>query len=211
MLRYGFILNQTDVHNSDWDAFQQQYQTLADFTGDDRFDAISSYFSTEDQPYLYHALTGQWEQDTWSLLAEGYYISNTGDGFANTSKGWYASWFYHLGRWTPYVVRGYYSNVTNKDANALLQDTLIDYPLGSLGPDVDLLRLGTLDGFRNFRSKQRSWSLGTRFDFHPDACLKVEVEYFEFLDGTTGLMIPQIGSDRPSDAILTSFTIDVVF
>ena len=211
LLRYGIMLNYTDVHNQQWLSVQQQYEQLSQLTGNAVFSEVSEYFETNDQPYLYHAFSGQWDQESWTLLAEAYHISNNGKGFLNTSKGWYGSWFYHLEKWTPYLVYGYYFNLTNKEAISLLESTYDDFPAGSLGPEVELLRQGTIDGFNSFRSKQRSWTLGTRYDFHSNACVKAEVKYFEFLDGTTGLMIPKPGADRPENAILTSFTVDVVF
>lgn len=211
LLRYGLIVNDTDIHSPGWQPYQAAFQQLASLTGDAVFEEAAGAFEAENEPYAYHALAGQWEEGNWTLIAEGYHISNRGDGFANTSKGWYTSIVYHIGNWSPYVTTGSYDNILNEDAIAALESSYATYPAGSLGLPAELLRTGTIEAFKSFRSKQRTWTVGTRYDVLPNTCIKAEVEYFDFQAGTTGLMIPSPGAKRPGDALLVSFVIDVVF
>lgn len=211
LLRYGLIINSTDISSPGWHIYQDAYRQLALFTGDTLFNDIADAFEANDEPYAYHALAAQWEHRNWTLLAEGYYIDNRDDGFANTSTGGYASVLYHTGNWTPYITFGSYYNVLNEDAIQDLEDSYATYPAGTLGPQAELLRSGTLDAFRSFKSKQRSWTLGTRYDLFTNTAIKLEAEYSDFLAGTTGLMVPAPDARRPKDAVLVSFAIDVVF
>lgn len=211
LLRYGLILNLLDIKNPDTKQIQLGFRQLADLTGDDLFNDAAYAFGADNEPYIYHAVGGQWDQANWTLLAEGFLIDNKGEGFSNNSKGWYLSWLYHIDRFTPYITNAWYINKFNVDIFSALENSFERYPLGSLGPEADLLRASTIKGFKEYFSEQRSWTFGTRYDFHSNACAKLEVSYFEFLDGTTGLMIPEPGAKRPDSAVLTSFTIDVVF
>jgi hypothetical protein len=56
--------------------------------------------------------------------------------------------------------------------------------------------------------------VGLRYDFHPQADFKFEVEYFNFLSNSYGNFYPDETFDtkgKGGNAVLTSFVIDVVF
>lgn len=209
LLRYGVLLHRTDLTNAGSQAAADAFNQLAAI--DPQFEEVANSFEADNAWYQYHALGGQWDHGNWTLLGEAFEVIGPDEGFSTNASGWYLSWQYHFARLAPYITTGHYKNTLNEDQIQLLEDSFITYPPGSLGPAVDALRYGTIDAFRNFYSEQYSWTLGVRYELLANTSLKCEVQYFDFIGGSTGHMIPEPGAPRPDDALLTSFIVDVVF
>lgn len=209
LLRYGLLLHNSDIDNAGGRTGKAAMQQLAAI--DPLFTEVADAFTSKDDWYQYHALGGEWDLGNWTLLGEGFRIVSAGEGFSNDNRGWYLSVQYHWDRLSPYLVAGHYLNCLNEHEIALLENSFTTYPPGSLGPAVDQLRYGTLQRFRDFYAEERTWTLGLRFDALANLSIKGEIEYFDFIGGSTGHMIPSPGAARPNDAMLTSIIIDLVF
>ncbi|MAR92089.1 MAG: hypothetical protein CML06_14580 [Pseudomonadales bacterium] len=199
-LRYSFHLDKTSIQSDDLDTAVELYSNLGQ-TVDPIFGEIGEFFISTDSDYQYHALGAQWEGYPWGLIAEKYLVRPPREeGFANRSEGWYVSALYHYGAFTPYVSYGAYKNVTNKELIPLLNQALENPNFSAFAP---LLQLNK-QLIEQFEAREQSLTLGLRYDFHTQACLKAEVQYFNFQGGTTGQAYPE-GDSRPGSA--TMFTV----
>ena len=115
-----------------------------------------------------------------------------------------------FGDFTPYYVRGAYDTAIRQEIFDDIESTYAKYPVGAI-PALDELRAGSLADFQSRNVGQKTHTLGLRWDFHPQADVKLEVQDFEFLKGSTGHMLPQPVTYRTDGALLTSIIVDVVF
>ena len=178
---------------------------MGQLTGDLIFNEIGDSLYAKGTNYQYHAIGGQWDIDNWGIIAEKYWVLAPDSGFANDSDGWYVSLFYHLNEFTPYTVVSAYDNTLNKDTLPLIDDAIELYPFAAP------LLTQTKAGIQSFKAKERSVTLGIRYDFMRNTCLKFEVQYFNFLADSTGQGFPLNDSDYPDNATLTTIVMDVVF
>ena len=205
LLRYSFHIEHTDIQSTGLQVAISSYDDLAQLTGDPIFHEIGSSLYAEGTNYQYHAIGGQWDIDNWGLIAEKYWVLAPDSGFANDSDGWYVSLFYHLNEFTPYAVVSAYDNTLNKDTLPLIDDATALYPFAA-----PLLEQ-TKAGLQSFKAKERSITLGIRYDFMRNTCVKLEMQYFNFLADSTGQGFPLNNAESTDDAILTTIVMDVVF
>ena len=180
---------------------------------------IPESFSTNSQDVSYMSLGFTYEIDRWTLATEILNLRSENRNFANDADGYYISAAYQFNEFSPYIMIGEYHNRFSDDIkNKVIASESVSSiaPGGTLaiGDDnltLDQLRAQTIATFQFFNVDQETLTLGLRYDFHPKADIKFEVEYFNFLNGSYGNFYPDEITEKGDTAILTSFVIDVVF
>jgi hypothetical protein len=218
MLRYAFNSNRTDLTLPSGDQLVEYFDLAAAFYPE-TFSGISENFYDDNQEYQYHGLGINWEPGNWSLIAERFLFRGPKEQFSLDSRGWYVSVGYQFGDFMPYAVTGDYRTRIDSRIVRTVRATYNDIPEGSgidiagipVGNILDELRSSALFGLEERNVAQRSKTLGVRWDFHPSADLKFEVEYFDFLTNSTGHMLPDDPGRKPAGAVLTTIIMDVVF
>lgn len=217
-LRYGVNTNKTSLTVPSGDQLIEGFN-LAARLYPDTFSGISENFYNDNQEYQYHGLGINWEPGNWSLIAERFLFLGPEKQFSLDSHGWYVSVGRQFGDWMPYTVVGDYRTRMDSRITDGIRATYQDIPEGSdiqigdipVGDLLDTLRSSALFGLEERNVSQRSNTLGIRWDFHPQADVKFEVEYFDFLTNSTGHMLPDDDRNKASDAVLTTIIMDVVF
>lgn len=211
-LRYGVNTNRTDLTLPLGDLVVDGFN-LAASAFPDAFAGLSENFFNDNQEYQYHGIGIEWEPGDWSVIAEKFLFLGPKEQFSLDSRGWYISMGRQFGNWMPYTVVGDYRTRIDSRLLKEIKATYIAYPegLGGIFDQVDQLRSGALFALNERNVAQRSNTLGIRWDFHPSADLKFELQYFDFLTQSTGHMLPDDGRDKPSDTVTTTIIMDVVF
>ena len=144
-------------------------------------------------------------------MSEVMHFRSADRNFANDTDGYYMSASYQWRRFSPYITIGEYHNRFSEDIQDKV-DATEAFIVPGVDTTLDALRAQTKIAFAQFNAEQETIALGFRYDFSPKADFKFEVEYFNFINGTSGNMYPDdLTKPRPGDAVLTSFVIDVVF
>lgn len=185
------------------------------------FQTMSENFGVEDDDATFISISALKEWGDWTFVSEVLHFRSSNTYFANDSDGFYISAAYQMGDWMPYATYGEYHNDFADGLADLAAASEAYIPAGSAaasaelvpgsGISIDGLRQTTIATVNNYDTEQESIVLGVRYDFHPRADFKVEVEYFNFLNGSSGNLNIDEGTPNPDDAVLTSFVIDVVF
>lgn len=175
------------------------------------FNTVIDAFEASHQPVTYFSIGAAWELKRWTLMSEVMHFRSADRNFSNDTDGYYFSASYQWGRVSPYMTLGEYHNRFSDDIQHKIDATEAFIAPG-VQPDLDVLRAQTKFAFTQFNAEQETIALGFRYDFSSKADFKFEVEYFNFINGTSGNMYPaDVTQPRPDDAVLTSFVIDVVF
>lgn len=176
---------------------------------------IPNSFNSEDQQVNYQSLGLSWELDRWTLATEILNFRSADRNFANDADGYYISAAYQFKDVSPYIMIGEYHNRFSDDVkNKVLASEAVAGLASGVNNDLDDLRAGTIATFDLFNVDQETITVGLRYDFHPQADFKFEVEYFNFLSNSYGNFYPDETFDtkgKGGNAVLTSFVIDVVF
>lgn len=178
---------------------------------------IPESFSTDGQDVSYLSLGLTYEINRWTFASEILNLRSEDRNFANDADGYYISAAYQFNKLSPYIMIGEYHNRFSDDiknkviASELLIPSGDTLAIGSDNVTLDQLRAQTISTFNFFNVDQETLTLGLRYDFHPKADIKFEVEYFNFLNGSYGNFYPDDITEAGDKAILTSFVIDVVF
>lgn len=211
LIRYSAHIEHTDISSDTFQPVIDTYEALGESL-DPIFSDIGASLYADGTDYQYHAIGGQWDHNNWGLIAEKYWILAPNEGFANDSDGWYLSVLYHFEKLTPYVVFSAYDNTLNKETLPLIDEAITRYPTPPYPADITQLLTGTKAVIQSFKAQERSYTLGVRYDFMPNWCLKGEAQYFNFLASSTGQGYPLNDSaERPENATLFTVVLDVVF
>lgn len=110
--------------------------------------------------------------------------------------------------WMPYVSVGEYRSQMDPAITKRVRES---YNAVNAGSNVvlDILRELTILGIDDLSVYHRTVTAGIRYDFHSNAALKLEAEYFNFL--STGQMLFDHSKPEPDSVLATSIVIDVVF
>ena len=205
-LRYSLHVENSDIT-------VPAYQPLIDFYDpliplDPVFSDIQRSLYAEDDDFYYHSVGLQWEFTTWAIISEAYKVDGPKDSFNIQTKGWYVSLLYYVDTFTPYVVLSGYDSKFNENQMSTLEQASQQY---GFIPEVTELLDFTADSFEAFSTKERSYTLGMRYDFMPSADIKFEIQYIDFLNGSTGQGLMTNGTPPPDSATLYTITLDVVF
>lgn len=208
--------------NIDYPGFEEiglvaGYQQLASiYAGNPEAEAalllIPASFNAEEQITNYVSLGMEWAINDWTLASELMHYRSEDRNFANDADGYYISAAYQWGNVSPYIMIGEYHNRFSDDVkNKVLASEQVTGITPGDNPTLDELRADTIAVFDLFNVDQETITLGVRYDFHPKADFKFEVEYFNFLSDSYGNFYPDSPSEVGTTAVLTSFVIDVVF
>lgn len=212
LLRYGYNNNRIDLSLP---GGQVLVDGFAFATSLDRgtFGGISESFYNQNDEFQYHGAGFQWEPGTWSLVGENFLLQGPSEGFSFDSRGWYISLGRQFGNWMPYTVVSEYRTRIDSRIVYQIRDTYSVYPAGMGGvfDSLDQLRSGALAVLKERNIAQRGNTLGVRWDFHRNAALKLEFQYFDFLTQSTGHMLPDDVTEKVSDIVSTTVIMDVVF
>jgi hypothetical protein len=121
----------------------------------------------------------------------------------------YATVGHRLGDWTPYVGYGHTRDAMRVTPMLDWQAVLTPV-LGPVGAAQSQM-LGALitDAVNRARVHQSSWSLGTRWDFHPQAALKLQWDRIHIHAGGPGLWTD--GSSAAGRANVATAVVDFIF
>ncbi len=211
-LRYGVNLNRIDLSLPNGHLLIDGFAAAAALDPT-TFGGISENFYNDNDEFQYHGVGAQWEPGAWSITGEKYVLLGPSEGFSFDSRGWYLSVGRQFGHWMPYTVVGEYRTRIDSRIVYQIRDTYDVYPEGQGGifETLDRLRSAALFALLERNIGQRSNTLGIRWDFHSNAALKLEFQYFDFLSQSTGHMLPDNLDAKPSDALVTTLIMDVVF
>ncbi|OUS25049.1 hypothetical protein A9Q99_22650 [Gammaproteobacteria bacterium 45_16_T64] len=212
--RYGLTMANTDASSASLDPLVNGFNTFASATNLPVFAEIADSHSTENEWFQYHNLGLQWDIDNFSIIAEAYAIVGPGKDFSNDAKGWYLSFSQQIGSVAPYIVFGYYKNEFSDDIETLIHESyeiIAENAVGILPPAnqtaLDALRATDLAVVDNFNEKGRTYTAGIRYDFHPQADIKLEFQYFD----STALLTRTTEAHEDKESLLTTIVMDVVF
>lgn len=211
-LRYGVNSNRMDISLPNGHILIDGFAAAAALDPA-TFGGISENFYNDNDEFEYHGVGVQWEPGAWSITGEKYVLFGPSEGFSFDSRGWYLSVGRQFGNWMPYTVVGEYRTRIDSRIVHQIRDTYDVYSegLGGIFDSLDQLRSGALFVLLERNIAQRSNTVGVRWDFHSSAALKLEFQYFDFLTQSTGHMLPDEGTAKPSDALVTTIIMDVVF
>jgi len=208
-LRYGLIYDRTDIRLQPTANFESNLEAVIAF--DSSYQSVKDALNADDAWYRYQTLGLHWDGEPVAIISEVFDIKNTDDGFQNDAHGWYLSAHMPLGKFTPYLVRGAFTNEYNLDAFATVNNSLQSFPTGQPGYEgFDAFRLQALNRLELNNYDQSTWTLGLRYDLMSNVALKAEWQRFDFHSNSSG-QITRNAQDTSSHAALTTLIIDVVF
>lgn len=155
----------------------------------------------------FSGIGASWDVGNWQL--NGEFTRRYIDGYLGTSKGWYASAGYRLGKVTPFAyaselkVSGVASNGFAPAAAAL----------GGLSPALRAVSagVGTVLSDAN-TGGQRTLAVGARWDAWKSASLKAQLEHIKPKSGGVGLLLADPGTSLDGDSVnVLSVSVDFVF
>jgi hypothetical protein len=174
---------------------------------------ISNNLDSKNKNVDYLSASFMWEPGLWVLMTEGMVFNNEDNNFSNDATGFYISLAYQWGNYTPYISYGEYHNDFADGIPTKIKETEALISPGTIGlSQLDALRTTTVALIDNFDTEQESILFGIRYDFHDQANIKIEIEYFNFLKNTSGsFTVDNNIAENPEDGLMTSLVIDVVF
>lgn len=207
LLRYSLHSSTIDIELAELVPLANALDQTAAATGDATFRRLANSLSTKNERYIYHGFGVQWDHHNWSTVAETYIVDSSDSEYANDSDGWYVSLAYHWKQFTPYLVVAQYRDSANDYLKPVLESAQSSY--GSNPALSELLaRVDTV--YQLLKNKQRSYSAGVRWDFATNLALTSEVQYFDFLGGTSGQSVGS-ASPQPTNLTLLNIALDWVF
>lgn len=207
-LRYGFIALKASIDN---EGLNQLIPLLNQASGAlPPLADVAEGFSDDHEWYQYHGLGLIWDWHQWTLTAERYYILGSGSGLSNEARGWYISLHRPFGMLTPYLVAGTYSNHLQNGASGALSRSFDLIPQG-VDASLDQLRTAASTAIDVFKVKERTYTAGLRWDVLANTALKMEYQFFEFMENSTGHLLLQDNAQKPKNASMISMVLDVVF
>lgn len=168
---------------------------------------IANQSRLDNKWYKYHALGAHWDAGNWQITAEANITIPPSEGLGSNIRGGYLSLSRALGQFRPYVVMGHFDFQLNDRAEQLIFESYNRIPPGQIA-GLDVLRLLTLEGYRANDYHGRSSTLGIRYDFHTNAAIKAEFQYFE-----TGTHLSVLTSNaiRQESVHLSTIILEVIF
>jgi predicted porin len=172
-----------------------QYGAAASATADD--------FDMSGRRATFSGVGASWDVGNWQLNAE--YTRRFIDGYVGSSKGWYASAGYRMGKVTPFAyVAGL--QVSGVASNGLAAPSAAITALAPLSAAINTVLNDARTG------GQRSVALGARWDAWKSASLKAQLEHITPKDGGVGLFVANPGASLNGDSVnVLSVSVDFVF
>lgn len=174
------------------------------------FSELAGAHSIDDEAYQIHGLGLQADVEDWTFILEATTLRSNGSNVESRTSGVYFSVARQFEQWMPYSVFGYTDNLYNGKLFDLLEQSYAPFPAGipaGFDSDLDILRGFASLTYNETRNTSYSWTLGCRYDFHPQAALKMEFQYFE----NPSLATPKALPTNTDSIVLSTVVLDFVF
>lgn len=174
------------------------------------FSELAAAHSIDDEAYQIHGLGLQADIEDWTFILEATTSRSNGSNVESRSSGIYFSVARQFEQWMPYGVFGYTDNLYNGKLSDLLEQSYASLPAGvpaGLDSGLDILRGFASLTYNEAENTSYSWTLGCRYDFHPQAALKMEFQYFE----NPSLATPKALPASTDSIVLSTVVLDFVF
>jgi len=168
-------------------------------------EAIADRYDADDKRYEVMAVGARYDRGDWFVMAERAHSNSR--TYIGDVRGWYVTGGYRFGAVTPYLTL----------ARVRLDSSTSDpgLPLGGLPPPLAAQAAAlnaALNGLLEAEPRQRSVTLGARWDFARNAALKAQYERLDLDDGSPGVLInTQPGFEPGGRVELFSVSLDFVF
>ena len=150
--------------------------------------------------FRYYSVGLNWHSGPFRLEAVGAQV-RAGDGPIPDLKSGYLSLGYRVGEAVPYFL---VSRIVS-DPHSLYLGAL-----PALGPEAAALATAVASFIQHQRANQTTFALGVRWDFHPKAALKLQVDHISG-DPKDLMLWLNVRSDWEGKATVGSVTLDFVF
>ncbi len=166
--------------------------------------ALADKYNLDSKPF--HALTVgvAYNPGQWFVMTEWGHTESS--SLYGSGTGWYVSGGYRLGKFTPYLT---YARATTDN----LSDPGLN--LSTIPPSLAGTAAGLNAGLNLLLSTkvaQHTLSIGGRWDFMPNAALKLQYDHTDIGTGSSGVLINLQPGFKPGGTVnLFSATIDFVF
>lgn len=207
-LRYSGHRVHLDLDIEGFQPLIQGFEVLAAQTP--IFQEVADSLSLQGGWYFYQGLSARWEPSTWQFLFEYYDASGPGEDYSTHGKGWYVSAAKTIRKVSLYGVAGRSESLPNGDTAKLLAVSERFIPVGT-NAQVDQLRAGAAYAMQRNIIAQHSYTLGIRYDVIQSVAIKLEGEYLDLDQGSSGQLLLQGDGPAPESVSLISFSIDFIF
>jgi len=167
--------------------------------------AIAGRYDVDDTAIETASLGARYDPGDWFVMAE--YARTYSRSFLGDNRGWYVTGGYRFGAVTPYVT------LARVQAHGNTSDPGL--PLAGLPPPLAGQAAGlnaALNALLGAAARQRSLSLGARWDFMRNAALKVQYDHLDLDAGSPGVLSNVQPGFRPGGSVsLFSVALDFVF
>lgn len=170
------------------------------------FSDLINAHRVEEEWFQQHGIGIQADLQDWTLIFEANTFRSLNSDVKSRTSGAYFSVARQFGLWMPYGVVGYTDNLYNQDLFDLLDQTYSVIPAG-FNPSLDQLRGFAALVYNETKNSGFSWTMGCRYDFHPQAALKFEMQYFENQSHAVPASLPA----STDSIVLSTILVDFVF
>ncbi len=168
-------------------------------------EAIADRYDVDGKRFEVMSLGLRYDPGKWFVTGEWARAKTR--TFIGDIRGWYITGGYRLGEFTPYMTLARIRAHNDTSDPGL--------PLAGLSPGQAAQAQGLNAGLNQLlgsATQQKSVSLGVRWDFIPNAALKVQYQYLDLDDGSPGVLTnTQPGFEPGGSVNLFSASIDFVF
>ncbi|HEY8877898.1 MAG TPA: hypothetical protein VIN03_10065 [Roseateles sp.] len=209
LLRASFARSRIDFDQSE---IQQALAALGQLSGlpipgvAQQAGALRQRLSANGIDAQFTELGARYEGPQWQWSAEVVRVSAAPLTVDRTA---YVTLGFRMGDWTPFVSVGRARNSVAVLENPVWQPQLAPL-LGPVGAaQLQMLGEATTRALNGARMEQSSWSVGARWDFHPQAALKLQWDHFHALRGGSSLWTNALGAE--GRARVASAVVDFIF
>lgn len=203
-VRYGLGFARVSNTINAMELLRPAFQNLSNLSP--IFGEIAAALRIEAEWFHQHTLGVQTEWDNWALILELSSFSVISSEVTSRTSGAYLSLGYQFDSFMPYGLIGYSDNLYRGELFDLLAQSYAVLPQG-VSAGLDQLRGTAGLIFDETKNTGFSWTFGCRYDFHPQAALKFEFQYFENQSHATPMSLPASGDS----ILLSTIVVDFVF
>lgn len=207
--RYCYNWNRISITDPNLKLPYDLFTSFANNLHEPIFADIADTLHVDGQVFQYHGLGVQWEDGPWTVIAEKLMTQGPDRQFSFENDGRYVTVARQIESFMPYLTVGDYRSQMQHSMTHRIYDSYNVVPARQNGL-LDYLRTKTIAGIDDLSVFQRSITLGLRWDFHTNADVKIEAEYFSHLK-STGQMLFDASEPEPHHVLATSLVFDVVF
>lgn len=168
-------------------------------------EAIADRYDADDKRVGIMSIGARHDRGDWFVMGE--WARSNSRTFIGDTRGWYVTGGYRYGSVTPYVTLARVRVASNTSDPGL--------SLAGLPPPLAAQASGlnaALNELLGTAARQKSLSLGVRWDFTRNAALKAQYDYLDLDAGSPGVLVDQQPDFRPGGSVsLFSIALDFVF